>query len=282
MHHRILLFASLFCSAFLSLHADTEIPFSYRSGFIFLAVTLDGQPQNSPLRFILDSGAGESVLNLQSARRLGLKLASPRLIQNVEGGAVAYSVTGLSASVGPVKVPSSMLAMDIAPATSETGGRFDGLLGMDFFRGRILEIDYARQKIRLMDRRELSFNGATILPLVSHLDAFCLRVGVNAQRPELMRLDTGCNSTLEWASHEARKCKLSNTSIATATQSRRSISTDLVIGPERLSSIDVRLHEGPFFDGETGLLGNGVLSHFRITVDAPKSRLILRRVDGMP
>jgi hypothetical protein len=39
------------------------------------------------------------------------------------------------------------------------------------------------------------------------------------------------------------------------------------------------LHDSPIFAGEAGLLGNGILSHFCLTVDTAKSRIFLRRIE---
>src|SRR5581483_6194499 len=54
--------------------AATEIPFTFRSGMIWLKVEAGGSA--APLAFLLDSGAGKSVLDLAAARRLGLKLGA--------------------------------------------------------------------------------------------------------------------------------------------------------------------------------------------------------------
>ena len=42
-----------------------------------------------------------------------------------------------------------------------------------------------------------------------------------------------------------------------------------------LSSIEIGVHPQQIFSGERGLLGNGLLSQFRVTIDSPGRRLIL-------
>ena len=65
---------------------------------------------------------------------------------------------------------------------------------------------------------------------------------------------------------------------AAAAGSRAYIHTDVLLGSERLSAVKTGVHQQPLFSGEAGLLGNGLLSQFRVTVDAGKSRLLLDRI----
>ena len=63
-----------------------------------------------------------------------------------------------------------------------------------------------------------------------------------------------------------------------AARSRAHIHTDVLLGSERLSAVKTGVHQQPIFSGEAGLLGNGLLSQFRVTVDAGKSRLLLDHI----
>ena len=274
------LLASLFCSALLGLQparAATEIPFTFRAGMIWLKVS--GAGQTTPLNFLLDSGAGRSVLHLATAQRLGVKLGARETVQGVDGRCAAYRVESFAATVGSVTaVPREVLALDLSSVSAGCGARIDGLLGADFFRERIVQIDFAVQKIRLLNRNELPASAAQVLPLVSRNDAFCMRVSVDQNAPQWMRLDTGCSSSLEWVVTEAKSRRAAGTSVAAAAGSRAHIHTDVLLGSEHLSSVKTGVHQRPLFSGEAGLLGNGVLSQFRVTVDADKSLLLLERI----
>ena len=257
--------------------AATEIPFAYREGMICLKVSVTGQP--APLNFLLDSGAGATVLDLQTARRLGVKLGSRETVQGVQGRCAAYRVDGLAANVAAIPIARSMLALDLSPVSQSCGSRVNGLLGADFFHGRIVQIDFAAQKIRLLTRGEVSTAGAQVVPLAIRNYALCIRVGVNGNAPQWMRLDTGCSSALEWVAGSSAARKDARTSIATAIGSRRSIHTDVTLGSERFAAVKTGLHDEPMFAGEAGLLGNGLLSRFRVTVDTAKSRLLLSKIN---
>ena len=72
--------------------------------------------------------------------------------------------------------------------------------------------------------------------------------------------------------------RATGTSVGAAAGSRAHIQTDVLLGSERLPSVKTGVHQQPIFSGEAGLLGNGLLSQFRVTVDAGKSRLLLDRI----
>ena len=166
------LLAILICSVLPGLQparAATEIPFTFRAGMIWLKIGVEGQ--SVPLNFLLDSGAGASVLDLQTARRLGLKFGNRETVQGVQGRCAAYRVDGLAANVAAIPIARSMLALDLSPVSHGCGSRVDGLLGADFVHGRIVQIDFAAQNIRVLTRGEVSTAGAQIVPLATRNDA---------------------------------------------------------------------------------------------------------------
>jgi Aspartyl protease len=242
---------------------------------IWLKVDVATQP--APLNFLFDSGAGKSVLHLGTARRLGVRLGEREIVQGTQGGCTAYRIRDLPATVACVPIPREMLALDLTRISEGGVNRIDGLLGADFFRGRVVQIDYAAQKVRLLGSKEFSVSDGQMLPLIRHDDAFGIRVGVAGGAPEWMRLDTGCNGALEWVTARRHVSRLAGTSVATSAASKRSIRTDVLLGSERLSSVETGVHSQPIFAGEAGLVGNGLLSQFLVTVDVDGGRLLLRR-----
>lgn len=264
------------CSFFAApCRAATEIPFHFRGGMIWLKINAAGHPK--PLNFLLDSGAGKSVMHLGTAQRLRLKFGASQTVQGVQGPCAAYRIDDFAATVSGLPVPREILALDLNSASAGAGSRIDGLLGADFFRTRIVEIDFATQKIRLLSRDELRLNGQQILPLVRRNDALCIRAGVDGNAPQWMRLDTGCSGALEWVFKGVKAPRSTRTSVATTGTSHKHLQTKVLLGTERLSAVKTGLHPQPFFAGEAGLIGNGLLSRFRVTVDADKSQLLLHR-----
>ncbi len=255
------------------LFAATSLPFQFQDGMIWLKVATAGQPE--PLHFLLDSGAGASILDLSAARRLGVKLGRPQTVQGVYGRSVAYEVGKFEARVGAVAVPSKVLAFDLSGPSRGCHRRIDGLLGADFFRSHIVQIDFAAQTIRLLESREFNPVGGELLPLASRNDAWCARVSVDGNTAEWMRLDTGCNTALEWVATGTRAKKLAGTTVGLHSGSAREVSADVQLGAHRISAVKVGLHTRPMFAGESGLIGNRLLSRFVVTIDAAKKRCLL-------
>lgn len=257
--------------------AATEIPFAYRAGMILLKVDAGGP--GGPLSFLLDSGAGKTVLDLGTARRLSLKLGARETVQGVDGTCAAYQVDALAATVGNVRVPQRVLAVDLQAVSAACGTHIDGLLGADFFQDRVVQIDFAARKLRLGNRAEVGAGSGEVLPLVRRGDALCIRVGVNGGGRQWMRLDTGCSGALEWVVGHEFERRGAGTSVAATGGSLRFIETEVLLGSERVTAVKTGVHRQPMFAGEAGLVGNGLLSQFRVTVDAAGGRLWLARVN---
>lgn len=255
--------------------AAVEIPFALRDGLIWLQVSTAGRAE--PLHFLLDSGAGVSVLDLHTARRLGQKLDAPQTVRGIGGRSLAFRVAGPEMHLAGVALPPPRLALDLRAVSAGCGRRIDGLIGADFFRDRIVQVDFRAQKIRLLVRAELPTAACATLPLLSRGNALCVRLSVNDQPPAWVRVDTGCDTALEWVARAPRQKALSGPSIAAGPGSRPQQPTTVQLGALRLEGIPTGLRPAPIFAGEAGLLGNGLLARFTVTFDAPKKRLLLTR-----
>jgi hypothetical protein len=277
MRFRFLLqvFVAVSLLASLQVRAETEIPFQYRDGFLWLKVRAAGQ--HEPLNFLLDSGASSSVLNIQTARRLNTKLGSRQSVHGVHSQTLAYWISGFKAEAAGITLPESLLAIDLSGVSKTVHQPIDGLLGADFFRGRIVQIDFATRKVRVLDHAQPNARSA-VLPIKWYNDAICVPVGVAGNSPQWMRLDTGCESALEWTPGKAMAHRDPDTrgvSIGLSNASIRYIHADVQLGSHSLSGVEIAVHNQQIFSGERGLLGNGVLSQFRLTIDTPGRRVIL-------
>jgi hypothetical protein len=253
-----------------------EIPFQYRDGLIWLTVRAAGR--DKPLNFLLDSGAGISAVDLQTVGGLGLELGKRQIVQGVNGQALAYRVEHFRALSGRVLLPESVLAVDLKAVSSHCHQPVDGILGADFFRGRVVQIDFGAGRIRLLKNCDPNLANCEILPVKLCNDAFCVPVRVANNRAGWTRLDTGCDTALEWVPGETEKKRLDQVSIGLSHSSVRYIDTCVQIGKQRFTSVKAGVHQEEIFPGEAGLLGNAFLSKFRVTIDEPLSRMILERV----
>jgi Aspartyl protease len=273
----LLLFLAVALLASFPVRAETlgEIPFQYRDGFLWLKVCAAGQRE--PLNFLLDSGASSSVLSIQAARRLNVKVGSPQSVHGVHSQTIAYWISGFKAEAAGIALPESLLAIDLSGVSETVHQPIDGLLGADFFRGRIVQIDFAARKVRVLDHAQPD-GRSSVLPIKWCNDAICVSVGVAGNSPQWMRLDTGCESALEWAPGKAMAYRDPGTrdvSIGLSSASIRYIHADVQLGSHKLNGVEIGVHPQQIFSGERGLLGNGVLSQFRVTIDTPGRRVIL-------
>ena len=251
--------------------APQEIDFRSQDGLIWLKAEVPAKTKS--LNFLLDSGAGVSVVDLNQARALGMRVGNPELVQGVSGRAVAYRVDDFQANSGGVALPKSVLAINLQTISQRCHQHIDGILGMDFFRGRIVQIDFAARRVRLLQQHDLSLANCEILPIKICNDAFCVPVRVAGNRAQWMRLDTGCDACLDWVINGPGKMRTEGTSFGLSHFSGKCVKASVQIGKQRFL-ISAAIHEEPIFSGEGGLLGNGLLSKFRLTIDEPRDRVI--------
>jgi len=254
---------------------SAEIPCQFQNGLIWLKVQIPGQPR--ALDFLLDSGASATVLEVATAERIGLKLGSRLTVQGVGTRATGYHVNKFVGRVAGIPLASKVLALDLSSVSRACGRRIDGLVGSDFFEDRIVQIDFERQALRLLTRSQFPTSGCEVLPLAVRRDAICTQVGVAGQSGEWMRIDTGFDSTLRWVAKRTKLKALHEASVAFVSGSALSMAADIQLGSIAIPRVKIGVHAKEIFAGESGLLGNGLLSRFIVTFDLPGKRLLLAR-----
>src|SRR3984893_17070029 len=252
--------------------AQREIHSHYHGGLIWLKVNVTGKSE--PLNFLLDSGAGISAIDLQTARSLGVHLGNRQTVKGVNGQGFAYRVNDLQAVSGGIVLPKSVLAIDLRALSDCCDQPVDGILGVDFFRGRIVQIDFTDGKIRILEKCDPKVANCWVLPIKMCNDAFCVPVRVAGNPAQWMRLDTGCDAALEWVVSGTGKPRTGRSSIGLSGVSVRHINTSVQLGKQCFNAVTTGVHREQIFPGEAGLLGNGLLSKFRLTIDQPGNRVI--------
>ena len=246
-----------------------DIPFDFVDGYILVHARVDAQP----VTLVLDSGASASILSLEAAHRLHLALGQPVPVDGVDADATAFDMAPTTPTAQGVPLGDFALAVDLHNAAELCSEHVDGLIGADFFKGRITQIDYAGRCIRFLDAAP---SEGQALPLRARNGVFCLPVSVNGSRPRWTRLDTGCNDALHWvvprpdASQGQR-----GVSIGFITNTDDETLVSIGLGRLTLPNVETALHGSPIFPGEAGLLGSEVLSQYRVTIDARHGRILL-------
>jgi hypothetical protein len=266
--------AVAFCRAQTAVAGTAEFPFQYREGLLWIEV--EAPQSEKPLNFLLDTGAGVSVVNLSTARRLGLELGREVAVQGVRTTLTGYWQTPMSAAVGDLQLPRSYLAVDLEKLSRSCERPVDGLVGADFFRDRTVQIDFDARKIRLLDKVSAG-KGVETLPLRLRECGMLVPLRVNGQKRQWVRLDTGCASALQWVASDVKPLRCGRQmAIGLADVSIPQTLTAVELGKHRIEMVPTGLHESAIFPGEAGLLGNGLLAGFSaITIDAKERRVLL-------
>lgn len=123
-------------------------PFQPQQGLIVVKVEVAGVHGNAVLRLALDTGATNTLINVALLVAIGYDPAlAPDVVQVTTGSGVEFVprivVTKLSA-LGLDQAGFAVLCR-----TLPTSANVDGLLGLDFFRGRVLSLDFQKGIIEL-------------------------------------------------------------------------------------------------------------------------------------
>lgn len=119
---------------------------------LIVPVRIVGPRDGRVFRLTLDTGSGITVVSAMYLRALGVDLARPVGHTNLRGvggvnRAPLFRVPAISA-LNRVRTDFVVAAHDLPLGTTT-----DGVLGLDFFRGFILKIDFVRGRITLLLKR---------------------------------------------------------------------------------------------------------------------------------
>jgi predicted aspartyl protease len=125
-----------------------SLPFNPHRGLILVDAELEGPGGTALLRLALDTGADTTLINVALLEAVGYDPAlAPRRVQVTTGGGVEsvalITVTRLKA-LGHEERVFSVFAHTLPPSAA-----MDGLLGLNFLRGRALYIDFLQGQISL-------------------------------------------------------------------------------------------------------------------------------------
>ena len=123
-------------------------PFNAKRGLIIVQTELFGPSGSIVVRLALDTGATGTMVNIGLLTAIGYDPSlAPDRVQVTTGSGVEY-VPRLAMSrikaLGQERTNFLVLGHTLPPSAS-----IDGLLGLDFMRGRILNIDFAQGCVNL-------------------------------------------------------------------------------------------------------------------------------------
>jgi predicted aspartyl protease len=166
---------------------------------ILLPVEVNG---SGPFEFILDTGAGTSLLSSDLAKQLEMKIVGSKEGQSA-GGKVAVSLAKTdSLAVGEARLQDVDVGIvDLAHIGKTIGAKVDGDLGYNFLKQFRLTIDYCNCEVRLDDPKLVENFGRSAktevpMRLASPAKPLILvDVRANGRGPFQFAIDTGTSTT---------------------------------------------------------------------------------------
>jgi outer membrane lipoprotein-sorting protein len=274
---------------------SVEIPFVLNSNHIYVPVSIDG---SKPLSFILDTGAGMPVLDMETAKNLSLKTVGKFEGRGAgEGTQEINFVTLQNVQLGDLVIDSvSAGTISLKPLSKYEGMPDDGILGYDIFSKFVVKIDYENQKLTLYEPSSFEYAGkGEILPITLEGNNPHIQAKIDGQYEGTFVLDTGARSSLVLYTPFVQKYDLlaktgkkievfSGIGIGgkapgevTRVKNLKIGNFDILSPVTTLSSSEKGAFASEKIDGN---IGGGVLKRFTVIFDYPKQRLILEPNDN--
>lgn len=125
-----------------------SFPFDANRGLILVAAELSGPKGSLIARLALDTGATSTMVSVELLSTIGYAPASAIDRVQVTTGSRIESVPRLTLTrlevLGQERVDFPVLGHTLPPSAS-----IDGLLGLDFLRGQVLNLDFVSGRITL-------------------------------------------------------------------------------------------------------------------------------------
>jgi hypothetical protein len=137
----------------------TVVPFELNNRHMVLKIRVNN---SRPLSFILDTGDQYAIIDLDRARELQLSLHGEVLVggagASTQKGAFVRDASFVIEGFPGFSQPISM-ALPIRGLASRLGRDLDGIIGSEFIKEFVVEIDYQQRVLRLHDKSSFSYTG---------------------------------------------------------------------------------------------------------------------------
>jgi len=262
------------------------LPLPPGGGLIEIAVAVNG----APVRAIVDTGAQVSAIDRVLAERLALPriVAAPILAYGVSGHPRLVHTVRLDLAVPGLAIGGLRAAvLDLADISQVSGRDFQLLIGRDVLNRLVVDADFPRDRARFIAPAAFRPPPYPILaPLTSRGGAPLVTVRIEDGPPLELLVDTGASGMVALSRPAAQAAGLIGTGrpaiashsvgLSGLSQGQTVRARSMRMAGLRLVDVDIQVFD-PTASGPTpvGLLGAGVLSNFRATLDLGGQRLFL-------
>jgi hypothetical protein len=258
----------------------------FRQGLVFVDVAVGSAPAAS---FLLDTGAGQTVVDARYASLAALPLGDPLVLRG--GGGVREARRSQTVRLRPTGGPEGLvdpIVADLSPLARGMGQRLDGILGDDFLGRHGLELDYGARRAVLHGGGALAPPPAAVPLRFAHTPYVRARVTLGGRVAMAeFQIDTGSNSALNlWRSFSraafpsARGWPAPGLGVGGGTEGRRAridlleVAGQRIAGPVADLDDDARPDDaGPDYGG---VIGGPAWAGRAIILDFPRQRFWVR------
>ncbi len=271
---------------------SASVPFElFRGNRVVAAGTINGRAVD----FLLDTGAGVTTVDRAFARSIGLPAGQKIQAQGAGGMAEAELVSGVSLTIGSLKLDkATIVVLDLAAISKGIGRPVSVILGRELFDNAIVTLDWKAGE--MVVARPDGFTppaGARMVELGRGHDRLnTIKVSVEGLPPINAHLDLGNGSVLilpkrYWADKPALAhlpfAKSEAGGVGGMHGTRLVTLGKVSIGGETFTAVPAALNEEKSHDSvDEPNAGIGLLKPFRVTMDLGRDRLYLEPLAGPP
>lgn len=271
-----------------------DVPFTIERGFVIVKILIKN---DVPVDVMIATGARHSSVDssLLEKYKLSAGYAGVPPVTGRNDRIYFFSVVS-NLRVGEVTASSLTMRLEaLSHLSAEVGREIFGILGSDFFKGRVVEFDFSRKVLRFRDKLDLPDSsknaadcsgGIGILEMLMSRDAFgeftrpiANEVVFEGQKIKTL-FDTGSGVVLVTSSSTAKK--LGQPAPSEKEPPRKATLQAISLGGCQLNNVPIviaakgsAMDRG--FDGYGMVVGIGVLQNFVVTFDFRKRIIVLDR-----
>jgi predicted aspartyl protease len=246
-----------------------------------------------PFDFILDTGAGTSLLSAELAQQLNIKILGTKEGQSA-GGKISVSLAKVeSLALGQAKIEDVEVGIvDLGHIAKTIGTKIDGDVGYNFLKHFRVTIDYQTAEIRFDDPKRIeNFGGPSKAEIPMRLASpakpiVLVDVYANGRGPFQFAIDTG-TSTTAIAPEVALQLRIDGSPIGPLTTGGSQVNVtagnlkSFQLGGARIDDLVVVVADffamlsqavGAKLDG---IVGYNFLRNFRVVMDYPSEKFRL-------
>ena len=258
------------------------VPIEIYQGHIYLSAKVNGREVPA----LLDSGASVIVVNAPDGPGLGINASGSETGHGLQGSATSGMAQAVSVAIGNLTVKSDRVAMpDLTRIVQQLHRPLAVVIGGEFFRDAIVDIDFARKRLEFRKPSALKVSKTDqVVPLHEEDGLRVASVQIEG-RPAEMTFDLGNGGSMNlrakfWGTHSFMNNRPSTPTdaegYAGVAKGRKVEVRTLRIGKTTLFNVTAMLlnEAGPssVSDGNIGL---PIWSQFHLVIDFPRNRIFL-------